>query len=129
MGFFIFKWGFCMLKFKRESIVVYFVYDGHEYRRIDGVWEVHVDSKWNVVDDTDTFELVYNKRCKIKELIKLKDRLKRDMGSYVNNKELNDKYSNVVQELMGVFGIMTMISNSSEQLSKMLDEGKIFISA
>ena len=126
MGFLFSKMGSNMLKYKCEDTVAYFVYENQEYRRIDGAWEMRNESKWEMVEECALFETAYKKRCKIKELIKSKDRLKKEIGIYSNN-ELNKKYTHVVQELMKVFGTMVFVDYTSEQLMRILDEGKLLI--
>ena len=115
-----------MLKYKCEDVVVYFCYENHDYRRIDSIWEMLDNGKWVIVEDSSYFESAYKKRCKIKELIRSKDRLKKEIGVFSNN-ELNKKYSSVVHELMNIFGTMVLIDYTSDQLMRMIDEGKILL--
>jgi hypothetical protein len=114
-----------MLTYKNNSVVIYFIYDGHEYRRIESQWEIRGELSWNFATNYTYLESIYQKRQRVFNLINEVDKLKKEVQCMAI--DISAKYTNAVRELMAIFGVTVMIDYNKEKLIKLLNEGRINI--
>ena len=114
-----------MLKYKRTDIVVYFMYNDIEYRRVGGKWEVNINGIWNETNVCEWIETQYKNRTKFRELIKRRDMLAGSSILSPSDKNKENELSEIVTNIIDIIGINKYIDNNSEQLLNMLDNGEI----